>query len=342
MQDIIEYINKKQKEFLMKISGKLQKLVAQGLISEEQAEKIMTSEQASHSKLAWKLMYWIAGLFIGLGFILIIGSNWSAIPAPVKLLGDFGIWAGILYGTYWSITNRKNKIKELFLTLSFLFVAATIGLIAQIFNLSGGWQSFATTWAMLSFVFVVFSRLIVLNLVWLWLFFSIINLEFLFHFLEPLLMKGPITALITGTILCALLSYAGGQLYKAINKLIVMPKAFAIYFLIGMYSIALFGGAMLGMNHSRFFGHSPFLANVFVFVFLGIRLLLAVHNKNIKSFIRNTHLVELFILFLFVTRYGNLFMSGVGFIVGGILLLGVLYLLKRTSKYIKTLEVFHE
>ena len=61
-----------------------------------------------------------------------------------------------------------------------------------------------------------------------------------------------------------------------------------------------------------------------------------------KSFIRNTHLLELYILFLFVTRYGNLFMSGVGFIVGGLLLLGVLYLLKKTSKYIKTLEVFHE
>lgn len=326
----------------MKMSDKLQQLVAQGLISQEQAEKIMLSEQATHSGLAWKLMYWIASLLIGLGIILIIGSNWAAIPAAVKLIGDFAIWAGILYGTYWSIINKKERIKELFLTLSFLFVAATIGLIAQIFNLSGGWHSFATAWALLSFVFVVFSRIIVLNMIWLWLFFSILNLEFLARFLEPLLRKGPITALITGTVLCAMLSYAGNQLYKAINKLIVLPKAFAIYFLIGMYFVAVFGGAILGFEHSKYLGHSPFLANVFVFVFLGIRLLLAVHNKNMKSFIRNTHLLELYILFLFVTRYGNLFMSGVGFIVGGLLLLGVLYLLKKTSKYIKTLEVFHE
>ena len=141
----------------MKISNKLQKLVDQGLISEEQAEKIMASEQAKHSNLAWKLMYWIAGLFIGLGFILIVGSNWDDIPASLKLLGDFAIWAGILYGTYWSIVNKKDRVKELFLTLSFLFVGATIGLIGQIFNLSGGWQSFATAWAVLSFVFVIFS-----------------------------------------------------------------------------------------------------------------------------------------------------------------------------------------
>ena len=58
----------------MKISNKLQKLVDQGLISEEQAEKIMASEQAKHSNLAWKLMYWIAGLFIG---IFVFRNMWG-------------------------------------------------------------------------------------------------------------------------------------------------------------------------------------------------------------------------------------------------------------------------
>ena len=140
--------------------------------------------------------------------------------------------------------------------------------------------------------------------------------------------------LITGTLIWALLTYAGNQLYKAINKVIVLPKAFAIFCFINMYGVALLGGFFLGFENM--------FANIFVFIFLGIRLLLAMYNKNMKSFIRNTHLVELFILFLFVTRFGNLFMSGIGFILGGALLLGVLYLLKKTSKYIKAMEVFHE
>ena len=96
----------------MKISNKLQKWVDQGLISKKQAEKIMLSEQSNNSNMAWKLMYWIAGLLIGVGFILIIGANWDDIPAPIKLLGDFGIWAGILYGTYWSVLNKKDTLKE--------------------------------------------------------------------------------------------------------------------------------------------------------------------------------------------------------------------------------------
>ena len=73
-----------------------------------------------------------------------------------------------------------------------------------------------------------------------------------------------------------------------------------------------------------------------------LKLAYLFYDKNINSFIHNAHLVELYILFLFFTRYHNLFKSGVGFIFAGCLLLGALYGLKKTSKYIKTLEVFHE
>lgn len=320
--------------FLMRVSNKLQKWVEQGLISQEQAEKIILTEQSDNGRMAWKLMYWIAGLFIGLGCILIIGSNWDSVPAFIKLLGNFAIWGGVLYGVYWSIVNKREKLKELFLTLSFLFVGATIGLIAQIFNLSGGWQSFATGWAILSFVFVIFSRLIVLNIVWLCLFFSILNIEHFFRLLESFLGNNLTMGLITGTLLCAFLSYAGNQLYQAVNKVVVMPKAFAVLSFIHMYIVAVIGGMAVGFK--------SVFATIFVFVFLGGRLFLAMQNKNMKSFIRNTHLIELYILFLFLTRFGNLFMSGIGFIIGGVLLLGGLYLLKKTSKYIKSMEMFHE
>ena len=317
----------------MKLSKELQKWVDQKLISQKQAEKILLSEQSRRSNSAWRLMYSIAALLIGLGIILIISSNWGRIPDLVKLAGNFTIWAGILYGTYWSVVNKRNKLKEFFLTLSFLFVAATIGLIAQIFHLSGGWHSFALTWTLLSSVFVIFSRLTLFNLVWLILFFSAINKDF-FKQLEDLMKVYPITSLLCGTTILALLSYSGNQLYKWINKLIVLPKAFGLLFFWGMYAFALIAGASLGFKYV--------VANVFVFVFLAIRLLLALYNKNIKSFTYNTYLIELYILFLFVEHYGNLFKSGIGFLCAGFIVLLFLYILKKTSKYIKRIEVFHE
>lgn len=318
----------------MKLSHKLQNLVDQGLISQEQAEKIMISTQSARSNLMWKWMFWIAGLLIGVGIILIIGSNWRYIPDPVKLLGNFAIWGGVLYGTYWSIVNKRNGLKEFFLTLSFLFVGATIGLIGQVFHLSGGWHSFSLTWVLLSFVFVLFSRLVSLNFVWLCLFFFAVNLDFLFRLLEPLFKSGTVMALASMTGLFALLAYAGNRLYKAVEQVIVLPKAFAVLCFLNMYCVAFIGGAILGLGH--------FWANVFVFVFLGVRLFMAIKDQNMKSFIRNTHLTELFILFLFLTRFGSLFISGIGFVFGGILLLGILYLFKKTSDHIKTMEIFHE
>lgn len=317
----------------MKISNKLKKWADAGLISQKQAEKIMLSEQSKNHNIMWKLMFGIAGLLIGLGVILIISSNWRHIPDHLKLLGDFSIWAGILYATYRSIVNKEDKIKELFLILSFLFVAATIGLIAQIFHLSGGWHSFAITWALLGLPFILFSRLVTINFLWLCLVLSALKFDFWRAIIE-MFDNTPIAMLISGTMILAALSFSGRQIYEFLGKIVILPKAFSLLSFLAMYCFALTAGATLGFKYM--------LANVFVFVFLGIRLLMAVYDKNINSFIHNTHLVELYILFLFFTRYGNLFKSGVGFICAGCILLGALYALKKTSKYIKTMEVFHE
>ena len=144
----------------MKIANRLQNWVEQGLISQSQAEQILLSEKSNHSNIMWRWMYGIAGLFIGLGFILIIGANWDDIPAGVKLFGDFALWAGIIYAAVKSVADKKSKASEILLVLSFLFAGATIGLIGQIFNLNGGWHSFAMAWSLLGLPYVLFSRLL--------------------------------------------------------------------------------------------------------------------------------------------------------------------------------------
>lgn len=61
----------------MLLSKKLQIWVDKGIITKEQAEKIIESNKNQHFHLAWSLMFWIAGLLIGSGVILLIGSNWE-------------------------------------------------------------------------------------------------------------------------------------------------------------------------------------------------------------------------------------------------------------------------
>ncbi len=312
----------------MFLSKKLQKWVIQGVITQEQADKITELEQTNHTSLAWRAMFLIAGLFIGLGFILLVGANWDDIPSSIKLLGDFTIWAGVLYGVYWSVTQKKENIRELFLVLSFLMVGATIGLIGQIFNLSGGWQSFSMTWALLSIPFVLMSRMLSLNIVWLILLCVGVDWEPVLKWL--LFREDHLVQLIFGTISLALIGYAGRKLYEETNKIIVLPKALSKLSLFAMYIVAILGGAALGLG--------IFMANVFVLVFLGIRMGLAFMQKDTLSFRNNTLLLELFIFFLFVSRFGDLFMTGIGFIFAGVLLLLLIYGLRKTSSRIKQFD----
>lgn len=317
----------------MRISAKLQKWVEQGLISSAQAEKILLSEQSGHSNVVWKWMYGIAGLLIGLGIILIISANWDYIPAPVKLIGDFAVWAGVIYAAYRSIINKQSKVSEILLVLSFLLVGATIGLIGQIFNLNGGWHSFAMSWALLGLPYVWFSRLLSFNFCWLVLLFTSFN----FGFIEKILdyIDDHLDGMILAIVVLSLLSYAGKKLDETLNKYTLLPKALQHLAMFAVYVI-LFSGIFM-YSHMEAFG-----AYMVAFVFFAVRMYLAVQKQDMPSFKRNAIAAEVYIFLIFASRFGNLLMSGFGFIFCGLIVLAMIYLLRKTSKYIKTMEVFHE
>ncbi len=317
----------------MKLANKLQNWVKQGLISPSQAEEILRSEQSNHSNMVWKWMYGIAGLFIGLGIILIISANWDYIPAWLKLFGNFAIWAAVLYHTCQSVINKKSKISEILLVVSFLFVGATIGLIGQIFNLSGGWQSFAMAWSLLGLPYVFFSRLLSFNFCWNILFFT----SFDFNFIERVFnyINQHLDGLILAIAVLSLLSYAGKKLDESTNKYTLLPKAFQ--------SFSMFTAYMLVFSTCVWYntGIISVLAYIIAFLFFGARMFMAVKAQDMLSFKRNAIAVEVYIFLIFVSRFENLLLSGFGFIVAGLAVLALIYSLRKTSKYIKTMEVFH-
>ncbi len=318
----------------MRVSVKLKEWEKQGFISKKQAEKIMQFEQSNNSNIVWKWMYGVAGFFIGLGCILLISANWDAIPSFIKIFMNFAILGSIFYAAYWSIINEKNKLKELFLTLSFLGVGATIGLIGQIFNLNGGWSSFVMVWSILGFPFVILSRLFILNLGWICLFIMSFS-QYYDWLLEYILFRmhedlgGPFYVIL----FFALLSYICKKIDIFTNKYTIFFRVFYILFLFKMYL------SVIALN---FFGFRPSEVHSFTFVFFGIRLFLAVRAQNMLSFKRNAIATEFYVFYVFITIFRNLFMSGLGFILGGMLILAFIYLLRVTSKCIKEMKVFHE
>ena len=324
----------------MKTSGKLDNWVKQGLISKDQAVRILNYEQSNNSNMVLKWMYLIAGLFIGLGVILIIGANWENIPPSIKLAGDFALWGVVLYQAYRSVLYQKNKLKEFFLVLSFLFIGATIGLIGQIFNLSGGWQSFASFWALLGLPFVLCSRLLSFNMCWLCLFFSIFDFEWFEKFLDYI--DTHLDGVFLTVIVLSLLSYAGKKSDETLHKFTLLPKAFENLSLFMAYA-SIFSASFV--RHAWFFFYfsdvGSLLIYLFSFAFFAARMLMAVKTQNMISFKRNATAVEIYIFLIFAMQFGDLLLSGFGFILGGLSVLGLIYILKKTSKYIKKMEVFH-
>jgi len=321
----------------MSLTTKTNKWVENKLISAEQAQAILAFEKSSHNNIFWKIAFVIASLLIGLGIILIISSGWENIPDLVKLIGAFSLLAGLSYTTFWFQQRQYKGWKEFFAILSFLMIGASIGLIAQIFNLDGGWSNFALTWSLLGLPFVICSRRLTFNIVWLLLFLSYFDIS---HLLDILFETLQISVL--STILGLLLSYAGNRLDKTVHPYTLLAKAFEKVVIWGTYFGIFYIAGRWGLTGR--WSHTPtmdvWLANTFIFAFAALRMFLAIRTQDIVSFKRNALLTEIYIFLLFVCGVRNLFASGVGFILGGLLILVLIYILRRTTQYIKTMEIF--
>ena len=133
------------------IEKQLKEWSEQGLISPEQASKII-SHESGKKRTSW-IQYGILslGVFItGLGIISLIAANWNNIDDAVKLAVDFTLLSLIAF-----FAARAHNSKKLILYDSLLFALqvtalATIGLISQIFHTSGELYQAILFWSVFS------------------------------------------------------------------------------------------------------------------------------------------------------------------------------------------------
>ena len=225
----------------MKISKKeLEKLNEEGLITSQQVEQIFSYYQNNNDNTKlWKRLFVIAALLIALGIILVIGANWATIPNFIKIGVDFILFLALVYADYYFITNNKKNLSEVFLVVSFFMVAGTIGLIAQVYNLDGGWLSFARFWMLLTIPFVFLSKTLLINIFWLLLLCNSFPESFytymhdIYSFFVDKLLPFPATYNISIFLIllyCVFdfLHSIATNLYIKLNRKIIIIKAFSI------------------------------------------------------------------------------------------------------------------
>ncbi len=322
----------------MSLSKKTEIWVRAQLISCEQQTRILDFERTHGNHTFWNVAMGIAGSLIGLGFCLLIAANWDHLPNVVKLIGDFALLGGFFYATYWSLQNKRNGLKEFFAILSFLGIGATIGLVGQIFQLSGGWPKAALFWAVLSLPFVFVSRLTLFNTVWLVLLASSFPLKWLSDFYEAVFKELTLTTVLTLAGMYAV--YRGLYRFsRYTEKYTWLPTVLAKLTLAAVYVTVCFIGLNWGISST---GDALISlgAHIIVFGFFALRIFEAVRQQNLTSFKRNAIWAEIYIFLIFSSHLTHLGLSGLGFIGGGLLILFFIWVLRRTSRYIKQMEIF--
>ena len=321
----------------MKVSKKeLEKLNKEGLITSEQVERIINYYQTNNDNTKlWKRLFIIAALLIALGIILVISANWVSIPNFVKISADFILFLALIYANYNFIINNKKNLAEVLLVISFFMVAGTIGLIAQVYNLDGGWLSFARFWMFLTIPFVFLSKTFLINILWLLLLCNSFPETFytymhdIYSFFVDKLLPFPATyniSIFLILIYCLLdfLYSLGINLYTKFDRKIVIAKAFSILVKLASYYV------VLGLAFQR-----NIIDIIFIFCLSAYNLYHSFKNKKEKSFRNYAILTEIYIIYLFVSAYGNLLLTGIGFIIGGIVLIVSIYILRKVLVYMK-------
>jgi len=322
----------------------LEKLTKQGLITPQQAEQITDYYKTNNDNGKFvKRLFIIAALLIALGIILVIGANWALIPNFLKITADFILFSALVYADYYFITNNKNNLAEVFLVISFFMIAGSIGLMAQVYNLDGGWFSFARFWMFLAIPFVFLSKTNLINILWLILLFNSLHEQF-YDFIKDIysaLIKDllPFSKDYNITIIYILIFLIlqefyekSLKLYFKLNKKFILPKAFSILVKISQYYVAF----ILAVSQKNI------ISIPFIFILLAYKMYQNFEAKQLAYFRNFTILTEIYIIFLFVSAYGNLFSTGIGFIIGGILIIVSIFVLRKVINYIKKTELQNE
>jgi|GEM_PF-3299723 len=144
------------------LESEIQKWRAEGLVSAEQAGKILAryqDESSAGSPLLVTLFSAFGAVCIGLGLILVFGSNWQLYSREVKLtLSFFPLIAAVLFAGWVFYRPHSASLKESSAVFLSLALAGTMALVSQVYQIQGEWQDLARVWVLAVFPLLYFMQ----------------------------------------------------------------------------------------------------------------------------------------------------------------------------------------
>lgn len=127
----------------------LDKLVKAGIISKEQQKQILAFDDTAGGGFVMRALNLLGIFTIGIGVISLVASNWEYISDNLKLIVMFAVLFGTAGMAVVDKLKGQDERSEKWLVALFLLVGAAIGLVIQIYQLSGNIMHlpFALWWA---------------------------------------------------------------------------------------------------------------------------------------------------------------------------------------------------
>jgi len=124
------------KSFGDRLDKETREWVNQDVITEEQRDEILSRYEGEDRSRAVRVILLLGAVMVGLGALLFVGANWSAIPVAGRMLLLVGLTTTAYYSG-WSVKYERdgwNKVGDALLFIGSLSVGATLFLTAQTFN----------------------------------------------------------------------------------------------------------------------------------------------------------------------------------------------------------------
>lgn len=146
---------------------RLQRWVEAGLITTEQAQRILAFEREESRPLFVYAITALAGLAIAVGLVSIVAANWDVIPGRVKIALDLLLVGGLGAGVLWWERRGPAWARETVIVVTYGSMLASIALVGQVYQLGGRTHEALALWSALTFVLMTRARSAFVAVVWL-------------------------------------------------------------------------------------------------------------------------------------------------------------------------------
>ena len=287
----------------------------------------------------FKILAVIGALFIGIGVILIISSNWYHLPKIFKLLLIlFMPILSIGAGYYLSfVKSVYSKIGDAFIVLGSLLIGASIGLYGQLYNIDGSLGSLLLLWFVLSLPITIIFKYMTLATVSTVLFygtiFVLIQDSDFWNWSEKERITVQVFHLIPFGVLLAGEFIRKSFKNNSYGNVISIVEVISLKLLLAVLFIG-----TLAEEEFALLGETAGSELIQNFLFLGsVFSVMWYSNKNYMTQLRHTTFFWLgaYIIAKYFAWFWSYMETGLFFLIFGILLIGMVWVYIKILKYIK-------